>query len=61
MSDLTLQDLKKHIDKRFDHVDSELRAIKGKINELIDVSGEEGLQGAKVIKLPVLDTDTEEM
>lgn len=49
------------VDSRFNHVDSELRDIKLKINELIDVSGESGLQGKKVIKFPGADSDVEEM
>ena len=49
------------VDKRFDHVDNELRDIKLKINELIDVSGEGGLQGKKVLKFPGVSSDAEEM
>ena len=55
-----LQDFKKDVDKRFDHVDNELVAIKGKINELIEVSNEGGLQGKKVIPFPADLPDAEE-
>jgi tetrahydromethanopterin S-methyltransferase subunit G len=50
-----------HVDKRFDHVDSELVAIKSKVNELIDATGEGGLQGKKVLKFPDTPVDAEEM
>jgi len=49
-----------HIDSRFDHVDSELLAIKLKINELIEVTGEGGMQGKKVLPFPITIPDAEE-
>ncbi|MDE2634826.1 MAG: hypothetical protein OXI30_00555 [Chloroflexota bacterium] len=41
-----------HINGRFDNVDRQLIAIKGKINELVDAVNEEGLRGKKVLSFP---------